>query len=49
MNYAERELLKALARAVACLVLQCPGGGGYHSKMIQEKLNMLEAREEAER
>ncbi len=49
MNYAERELLKAIARAVAIMVRLAPGGGGYHATMINEKLQSLEAWEEAKK
>jgi len=41
MTYAERELLKAVAAAVAVLVSKCPTGGGYHQKQINEKLQRL--------
>jgi len=49
MNYAERELLKAIARAVALLVVKVNTGGGYHAIQIREKLMNLESREESER
>ena len=42
MTFAERELLKAVARAVALLVSVIPTGGGYHSNQIKEKLYIVE-------
>lgn len=48
MNYPERELLKEIARAVALLAQQAPSGGAYAKKMLYEKIDMLEAREELE-
>lgn len=47
MNYAERELLKAIAKAVRLMLLNNGGSGtGAHARMIEEALNNLKTREE---
>lgn len=46
MTYAERELLKAVARAVAVIVRTTSTGGGYHADMIDQKLHRLEQQPE---